>query len=159
MILLPDHQPDECRTVSYTGTTHDKKVRNKEKEYGCSYCRRLSKLWDSRIACGYALTRGLAHIRKSVLERARIRARREGGRKHLSVLHEHWRAGGRHCVHRFLWAFRRPCCRSQEDVHPHGAVYASFGPTWYHPLGGHLFSVFPWAHPIFSEKEPIRQHL
>lgn len=27
----------------------------------------------------------------------------------------------------------------------------SFGPTWYHPRGGHLFSVFPWAHLIFSE--------
>ena len=32
-----------------------------------------------------------------------------------------------------------------------GRVYASFGPTWYHPLGGHLFSVFPWAHLLFSE--------
>ena len=39
---------------------------------------------------------------------------------------------------------------------PGGAVYASFGPTWYHPLGGHLFSVFPWAHLIFSEKALIR---
>jgi SAM-dependent methyltransferase len=35
---------------------------------------------------------------------------------------------------------------------PGGRVYASFGPTWYHPLGGHLFSVFPWAHLIFSER-------
>ena len=32
-----------------------------------------------------------------------------------------------------------------------GCVLASFGPTWYHPRGGHLFSVFPWAHLIFSE--------
>jgi SAM-dependent methyltransferase len=37
-----------------------------------------------------------------------------------------------------------------------GAVYTSFGPTWYHPLGGHLFSVFPWAHLIFSERALIR---
>jgi SAM-dependent methyltransferase len=37
-----------------------------------------------------------------------------------------------------------------------GEVFASFGPTWYHPLGGHLFSVFPWAHLIFSEKALIR---
>ena len=30
---------------------------------------------------------------------------------------------------------------------PGGAVLISFGPTWYHPLGGHLFSVvFPWAY-------------
>jgi SAM-dependent methyltransferase len=35
---------------------------------------------------------------------------------------------------------------------PTGEVHISFGPPWYHPLGGHLFSVFPWAHLIFSEK-------
>src|SRR5207247_6321675 len=39
---------------------------------------------------------------------------------------------------------------------PGGYVVASFGPTWYHPLGGHLFSVFPWAHLIFSEKALLR---
>jgi SAM-dependent methyltransferase len=38
----------------------------------------------------------------------------------------------------------------------HGEVIVSFGPTWYHPLGGHLFSVFPWAHLIFSEEALIR---
>jgi len=37
-----------------------------------------------------------------------------------------------------------------------GEVFISFGPTWYHPSGGHLFSVFPWAHLIFSEKALIR---
>ena len=37
-----------------------------------------------------------------------------------------------------------------------GEVLVSFGPTWYHPLGGHLFSVFPWAHLFFSEKALIR---
>ena len=35
---------------------------------------------------------------------------------------------------------------------PGGDVLVSFGPTWYHPLGGHLFSIFPWAHLVFSEK-------
>ncbi len=39
---------------------------------------------------------------------------------------------------------------------PQGEVLVSFGPTWYHPLGGHLFSVFPWAHLLFSEKALIR---
>ena len=39
---------------------------------------------------------------------------------------------------------------------PQGEVLATFGPTWYHPLGGHLFSVFPWAHVLFSEKALIR---
>lgn len=37
-----------------------------------------------------------------------------------------------------------------------GCVLAAFGPTWYHPLGGHLFSPFPWAHLIFSERSLIR---
>jgi SAM-dependent methyltransferase len=34
---------------------------------------------------------------------------------------------------------------------PTGSVLVAFGPTWYHPYGGHLFSVFPWAHLLFSE--------
>ena len=38
---------------------------------------------------------------------------------------------------------------------PSGAVLISFGPTWYHPLGGHLFSVFPWAHLLFAEEALI----
>jgi len=41
-------------------------------------------------------------------------------------------------------------------LRPDGQVMASFGPTWYHPLGGHLFSVFPWAHLVFSEAALIR---
>jgi SAM-dependent methyltransferase len=39
---------------------------------------------------------------------------------------------------------------------PGGQILASFGPTWLHPYGGHLFSVFPWAHLIFSEAALIR---
>jgi SAM-dependent methyltransferase len=39
---------------------------------------------------------------------------------------------------------------------PDGEIFISFGPTWYHPLGGHLFSVFPWSHLIFSEKALMR---
>jgi len=37
-----------------------------------------------------------------------------------------------------------------------GLVLLSFGPTWYHPRGGHLFSIFPWSHLIFSEKALVR---
>jgi SAM-dependent methyltransferase len=37
-----------------------------------------------------------------------------------------------------------------------GSVLAAFGPTWYHPWGGHLFSVFPWAHLIFGESALCR---
>lgn len=39
---------------------------------------------------------------------------------------------------------------------PGGRVVTSFGPTWFHPYGGHLFSIFPWAHLLFSEKALIR---
>lgn len=39
---------------------------------------------------------------------------------------------------------------------PGGRVVASFGPTWFHPLGGHLFSVFPWAHLVFTEGALLR---
>ncbi len=39
---------------------------------------------------------------------------------------------------------------------PGGYVLAAFGPTWLHPYGGHLFSVFPWSHLIFSESAQIR---
>lgn len=41
-------------------------------------------------------------------------------------------------------------------LRPGGAVYVSFGPPWYHPLGGHFFSIFPWSHLIFSESALIR---
>jgi 2-polyprenyl-3-methyl-5-hydroxy-6-metoxy-1,4-benzoquinol methylase len=41
-------------------------------------------------------------------------------------------------------------------IRPTGRVLLSFGPTWLHPLGGHLFSVFPWAHLIFTEEALIR---
>ncbi len=41
-------------------------------------------------------------------------------------------------------------------LRPAGEVLVSFGPTWYHPLGGHLFSIFPWAHLVFSEEALIR---
>lgn len=37
-----------------------------------------------------------------------------------------------------------------------GFVATSFGPTWFHPYGGHLFSVFPWAHLLFSEPALVR---
>lgn len=43
-----------------------------------------------------------------------------------------------------------------ELIGPDGEVCVSFGPTWYHPLGGHLFSVFPWAHLLFSETALLR---
>ena len=39
---------------------------------------------------------------------------------------------------------------------PGGRIHASFGPTWFHPYGGHLFSIFPHSHLIFTERSLIR---
>lgn len=41
-------------------------------------------------------------------------------------------------------------------LRPGGHLFVSFGPTWYHPRGGHLFSIFPWSHLLFSERAQIR---
>jgi len=41
-------------------------------------------------------------------------------------------------------------------LRPGGEAYINFGPTWYHPYGGHAFSMFPWAHLLFTEKALIR---
>jgi SAM-dependent methyltransferase len=43
-----------------------------------------------------------------------------------------------------------------ELLAPNGHVVVSFGPIWKHPLGGHNFSVFPWAHLLFSEAALIQ---
>ncbi len=39
---------------------------------------------------------------------------------------------------------------------PGGQILACFGPPWLHPFGGHLFSIFPWSHLIFTEKAQLR---
>lgn len=41
-------------------------------------------------------------------------------------------------------------------LRPGGKVLAAFGPTWYHPLGGHIYSVFPWAHLLFTERALVQ---
>lgn len=49
-------------------------------------------------------------------------------------------------VLRVLWDYLRPG----------GKLFIAFGPPWFHPMGGHLFSVFPWAHLLFTETALIR---
>ncbi len=46
--------------------------------------------------------------------------------------------------------------RMSELLAPDGEIRVSFGPTWLHPYGGHLFSVFPWSHLLFTERALIR---
>lgn len=98
-------------------------------------------------------------IRPSVLEEARLAAERAGvaGRCRFVVegdepadvivsvdAFEHFDdpAGVLATMHRLL----------RDD----GRVVLSFGPTWYHPNGGHLFSIFPWSHLVFTEEAQLR---
>lgn len=39
---------------------------------------------------------------------------------------------------------------------PQGRILICFGPPWLHPYGGHLFSIFPWSHLLFTEEAQIR---
>lgn len=98
-------------------------------------------------------------IRESVLEKARLNARHHGveGICHFCTgTNEH--ADAIVSIDSFEH-FSDPASILQTMaslLKPGGSLYTSFGPTWYHPLGGHLFSVFPWAHLLFSEKALIR---
>ena len=42
------------------------------------------------------------------------------------------------------------------SLKPSGRVLVSFGPTWFHPLGGHAFTIFPWSHVLFTERAQMR---
>jgi SAM-dependent methyltransferase len=44
----------------------------------------------------------------------------------------------------------------QTHLKPEGRILIAFGPLWKHPYGGHLFSVFPWAHLLLTEAALIR---
>jgi SAM-dependent methyltransferase len=37
-----------------------------------------------------------------------------------------------------------------------GRIIACFGPMWFHPYGGHMFSFFPYSHLLFTEKALLR---
>lgn len=98
-------------------------------------------------------------MRENVLERARARAQAAGVADRCEFT--------RHAAERADIILSLDAFEHFEDppailqimndlLKPGGLVVASFGPTWYHPYGGHLFSVFPWAHLIFTEKALIR---
>jgi SAM-dependent methyltransferase len=38
---------------------------------------------------------------------------------------------------------------------PCGQVIISFGTTWFHPFGGHIFSPIPWAHLLFTDRAMV----
>lgn len=41
-------------------------------------------------------------------------------------------------------------------LNPGGRVLVSFGPPWGHPLGGHVYSVFPFSHLVFPDAALVR---
>ena len=41
-------------------------------------------------------------------------------------------------------------------LNPGGRVLVSFGPPWGHPLGGHLYSIFPFSHLVFPDAALVR---
>lgn len=123
-------------------------------DFGCGDGREAIELAQN----GAAQVIGIDN-RESALRRARENARRAGV-QHVCVFSTHAVRGADAIIS--LDGFEHfgdpgAILRTMHDLlKPGGAVYLSFGPTWYHPLGGHLFSVFPWAHLIFSEKALIR---
>lgn len=104
--------------------------------------------------------RGAARVigvdsRESVLEKARAKALSEGV-SHLCDF-------STRCEERVDMAFSIDGFEHYDDppqalhlikrqLKSGGRLCISFGPPWLHPYGGHLFSVFPWAHLIFTEK-------
>lgn len=98
-------------------------------------------------------------IRQSVLDQARARAERSGV-AHRCLFTS--RAEGTADVILSIDGFEH--YENPGDVltlmasllKPGGRVLVAFGPPWLHPLGGHLFSVFPWAHVLFTERALIR---
>lgn len=98
-------------------------------------------------------------IRESVLELARLRATEAGVADRCEFTTAF---GGTADVVMSIDAFEHfgdpfgVLSAMQTMTRPGGSILFSFGPPWYHPKGGHLFAVFPWAHLVFSEAALIR---
>lgn len=98
-------------------------------------------------------------IRDDVLERARTFAESEGFGEKCSFSLEYKGKADVIATFDAFEHFEDPAAmltRMYEHLNKDGKIFAVFGPTWYHPLGGHLFSVFPFAHLVFTEKSLIR---
>lgn len=97
-------------------------------------------------------------IRESVLSVARQRAAAKGLDNCLFTTHLETKADVIISIDSFEH-FDDPAAILEvmaRHLNPDGTVLISFGPPWLHPYGGHLFSVFPWAHLLLTEKALIR---
>lgn len=98
-------------------------------------------------------------IVESALERARQRARESGVYECCTFTSRPDRPADVIVALDSFEHFERPAeilLTMNRYLAPEGEVLISFGPTWLHPLGGHLFSVFPWAHLVFTERALIQ---
>ena len=125
-------------------------------DFGCGPGREAVELAKH----GARLVIGL-DIRPKWLDLARARAR-EHGVEDRCMFMETWTEGDSVDVVLSLDSFEHFAdpgailTMMRKPLKRDGCVLASFGPTWYHPLGGHLFSVFPWAHLLFTERSLTR---
>jgi SAM-dependent methyltransferase len=98
-------------------------------------------------------------IRRKALEKARVRARDAGVEDKCHFVTE-WHEPADYIVSLDAFEhFADPAAilRTMYGLlNPNGAVLASFGPIWRHPLGGHIYSVFPYAHLLISEKALVQ---
>jgi 2-polyprenyl-3-methyl-5-hydroxy-6-metoxy-1,4-benzoquinol methylase len=98
-------------------------------------------------------------IRRKALERARARARDAGVQAKCHFVTE-WYEPADYIVSLDAFEhFADPAAilrTMHQLLKPKGAVLASFGPIWRHPLGGHIYSVFPYAHLLISEAALVR---
>jgi len=108
--------------------------------------------------------RGVAHvigidIRQKWLQEARVRAE-QGGVADRCEFHTTWSKPVDLivCVDCFEH-FADPAAiltQMHQLLRPGGKVLVSFGPPWRHPLGGHVYSVFPFAHLVFPESSLVQ---
>lgn len=123
-------------------------------DFGCGRGREVIEI----AALGASRAVGI-EIQKHLLSDARLAAK-EAGVEHLVAFVTDW--SERVDVIVSLDAFEHfsdPAAvlvRMSELLKSDGRILISFGPPWLHPYGGHLFSVFPWAHLIFTERTLIR---
>jgi SAM-dependent methyltransferase len=98
-------------------------------------------------------------IREKWLRQARARAEQAGVADRCEF-HSVWREPVDLivCVDCFEHFADPPAILAQmrQLLRPGGKVLVSFGPPWRHPLGGHVYSVFPFAHLIFPEPSLVQ---
>lgn len=98
-------------------------------------------------------------IRRKALDAARTRARDAGVDAKCTFVTE-WREPVDYIVSLDAFEHFADPAAILRTMHrllkPTGVVLASFGPIWRHPLGGHIYSVFPYAHLLISEPALVR---